>query len=92
MPDDYVIIDTDTGDYLESFDPDVGDPPDKYPTGLAVWTNDIDSAMKFATNVAAIRCWQTPSTTCPLRPDGKPNRPLSVFSVLIESASSRSAS
>jgi hypothetical protein len=81
----YVIVDVQSGQYLEHYDPDVvpADPTDPR-TGLAEWTRDVGRAMKFATNAAALRCWQATSTVRPLRPDGKPNRPLSAFTVLIE--------
>jgi hypothetical protein len=35
-----------------------------------------------------MQCWQQTSTRTPLRPDGKPNRPLSLFSVLVQDAPS----
>lgn len=47
--------------------------------GQAVFTNDVRQAMKFATMQAALAYWQTQSRTVPMRPDGKPNRPLTGY-------------
>jgi hypothetical protein len=64
------------GQYLESFDVEAHDG-----RGTATWTLDVGSAMKFEDLVSAIEAWQTQSRLRPLREDGRPNRPLTAFSV-----------
>jgi hypothetical protein len=64
------------GQYLQSFDVNAHDG-----MGTAEWTVDVNKAMRFADLVEAIETWQTRSVVRPLRADGKPNRPLTAFSV-----------
>jgi hypothetical protein len=52
-----------------------------YPTGAATVTNNPDAAMQFADEGAALAYVKQVPATCPLRPDGKPNRPLTAFHV-----------
>ena len=40
--------------------------------------------MKFADMSEAFECWKRQSTVCPLRADGKPNRPLTAFSITFD--------
>src|SRR5688572_16043371 len=63
------------GDYLEFADPDANNG-----MGDDRWTDDINKAKKFATFQAATECWQMQSTVQPIRPDGRPNRPLTAWS------------
>ena len=49
------------------------------------FTNKLDDAMKFADFMMAYDFWQTQSLRRPFRSNGKPNRPLTAFNVLIES-------
>lgn len=51
--------------------------------GEVLWTVERDKAMRFDTPGAAFAYWKTPSQSVPLRPDGKPNRPLSAFTIEI---------
>lgn len=67
------------GQYLKSFDPD-GDPE----RGLSVWTPDIQQAQRFKTAGEAFRFWKQVRKSEPVRPDGKPNRPLTAFNVMFE--------
>jgi hypothetical protein len=46
-------------------------------------TAEIAEAMIFPTAAEAMRFWQQQSAAVPLRPDGKPNRPLSAYTVEI---------
>lgn len=62
--------------FLAEYDADV----DAY-RGRVVLTNDINKAMRFADFQDMMACWQRVSKTVPLRPDGRPNRPLSAFSI-----------
>jgi hypothetical protein len=64
------------GQYLESFDVEAHDG-----RGTATWTLDPGSAMQFDSLPAAIEAWQTVSRRRPVRPDGRPNRPLTAFHV-----------
>lgn len=51
--------------------------------GEVFWTVEADKAMRFDSPGAAVAYWKTQSATVPLRPDGKPNRPLSAFIIEI---------
>ena len=52
-----------------------------YPTGVVEVTQDIDKAHLFASMEEAMETWRRQSKAVPLRPDGKPNRPLTAFTV-----------
>ena len=64
------------GAYLASYDPE-GDGGN----GIAMWTRDPAEAITFATGDAATACYRAVPFNRPLRPDGKPNRPLTMFTV-----------
>jgi hypothetical protein len=65
-----------TGQYLRSFDVDaLGG------RGFIDLCDDIAEAMTFATPAEVFETWRTQSTVCPLRDDGKPNCPLTAFSL-----------
>lgn len=49
--------------------------------GFIETTGNIAKAIHFPDARAAMECWRTVSTTHPRRPDGKPNRPLTAFTV-----------
>lgn len=70
-------------EWLYAFDPDGGDWNVAYPTGHMESGVDSNKAMRFDTRAEAIALWKKTSTRTPLRPDGKPNRPLSAFTVEI---------
>jgi hypothetical protein len=65
------------GDYLEWSDPDAKDG-----FGDDRWTPDLAKAKKFATFTDAMECWKAQSRIRPIRDDGKPNRPLTAYSVM----------
>lgn len=69
--------------YLRSFDPYFQDN-----LGLGVGkirlTSELSEALVFEKAADAIRFWQQVSPTVPVRPDGKPNRPLTAFSAILE--------
>lgn len=50
-------------------------------SGLSDWTFDPNEAMKFRTMTLAIQMWRAILPTDPVRADGKPNRPLTAFTV-----------
>lgn len=68
------------GDYLEWFDVNA-----KKGFGDDRWTDEVKKAMKFETFMDAATAWKTQSKKRPFRDDGKPNRPLTAYSVTIES-------
>lgn len=65
--------------YLQSFDPDAHDG-----RGDAELTDDLAAAMRFENAVEAMRLWQTQSTVQPTRLDGKPNKPLTAFTIEVK--------
>jgi len=67
------------GQYLKSYDPNAHGG-----RGTAEWTVDIAKAMVFPNPTALLRFWKQISKVQPIRPDGKPNRPLTAFSILVE--------
>jgi hypothetical protein len=67
------------GDYVMSFDPDANDG-----RGELLTTPSLDQALKFDDQAGALRFYRQASTVHPLRDDGKPNRPLTAFTVTIE--------
>lgn len=64
------------GSYLASYSPEGANG-----NGVAEWTRDPAEAMTFATAQAGTACYRAGPYNRPLRPDGKPNRPLTVFTV-----------
>jgi hypothetical protein len=64
------------GSYLARYDPEAAEG-----NGAAEWTPDAARAMTFATAEAAVSCYRAVPLNRPLRPDGKPNRPLTMFTV-----------
>jgi hypothetical protein len=64
------------GEYLASFDPEAGDG-----WGEAVFTRDVAKALRFPDFPAAYAFLGTRPTRRPVRPDGKPNRPLTAFTM-----------
>lgn len=53
--------------------------PDGYK--VATFTNDSSKAIRFETMQAVLDTWKMASRTIPLRPDGRPNRPLSAYTI-----------
>jgi hypothetical protein len=66
--------------YVKSFDP-TWRHPSGYPTGSVATTDDLAEAMVFETSADAIAFWRQEDPEVPLRPDGRPNRPLTAFTV-----------
>jgi len=67
------------GAWLRSYDPEAYGG-----RGIADWTVDPAKAMRFKTGSEAMVLYTTRSRTRPSRPDGKPNRPLTAFTVSVE--------
>lgn len=64
------------GPYLQSSNPDAN-----WGRGDETWTDELSEAKRFATFMDAMDCWKAQSTVRPIRPDGRPNRPLTAYSV-----------
>jgi hypothetical protein len=67
------------GQYLEWSDPNANDG-----FGDDRWTDDLAKAKKFGSFAEALECWKAESTIRPLRDDGRPNRPMTAYSVMPE--------
>ena len=70
--------------YLRSFGPEAAVVAGAYPTGEATFTAEVADALRFASRSEAFDFWRQLSKTCPRRPDGQPNRPLTAFSINFE--------
>jgi len=70
-------------EWVTFFDPDGGPDDVEYPTGIVVTSADASKALRFASMEEATAFWRQQSTRTPLRPDGKPNRPLTAYTVTI---------
>ncbi len=86
-----VLADASTGTepiyktWVKSFDPDFQPKGYKGPkTGYIETTVIRSEAMKFETMAIAHQLYMTKSSKVPVRPDGKPNRPMTAFTVVIE--------
>lgn len=66
------------GCYLADYDPEGNDGH-----GVASWTSDPDRALTFATGAEAAACCRAVPRNRPLRPDGRPNRPLMMFTIML---------
>jgi hypothetical protein len=69
------------GRWVKSFDVEAFDG-----RGDVVFTGNPREAMRFADLEAAVSAWKTQSRTRPLRPDGRPNRPLTALSITFDPA------
>lgn len=69
------------GQYLKSYDPEAHGG-----RGDAEFTTDRSRAMVFADVGEALELWKAVPKRRPLREDGKPNRPLTAFSMVTEAA------
>jgi len=69
------------GMYLKTYDPDA-----RNGRGLVTGTHDRDKAMHFPDAAAALACLRQVPRLLPVRPDGKPNRPLTAFHIEIENS------
>jgi hypothetical protein len=49
--------------------------------GRADFTTDLAKAMRFDSARELFDVWTTQSKTCPWRPDGKPNKPLTALTI-----------
>lgn len=65
--------------YLKSYDIEAHDG-----RGSADLTSNKNKAVRFVSLNHAVGVWNTQSKIRPLRPDGKPNKPLTAFTVEVE--------
>lgn len=70
--------------WLAEFDLEAGNGEHPWVRGLATMTDDPSLAMKFGSFQEAAEFWKQQSKTAPLRPDGKKNRPLTVYTIEIK--------
>jgi hypothetical protein len=63
------------GAYLREYRPHEG----KY--GAIVWTHDLARAHHYPSMFEAMAAYRTVNKTEPMRPDGRPNRPLTAFTI-----------
>jgi len=54
--------------------------------GMARLTDNVEEAMVFPSAMAVHAAWTTVPESRPLRPDGKPNRPLTAYTITAERA------
>lgn len=72
------------GQYLVGYQPAFHPPNADYDGGLLVTSPNFLDAQKFDSAIEAVEVWRT-QAPCPchnLRPDGKPNRPLTAYTVM----------
>jgi hypothetical protein len=67
------------GQYLKSYDPEAHDGH-----GDCEWTGDKAEAVVYPSYLAAFEAWRAIPASRPERGDGRPNRPLTTFSVTFE--------
>lgn len=74
------------GQYLKEYDPDRGGTDTQGQAVIAhvVTTPNRDEAMRFTDAAHLHRVWTQVPAADPVRPDGKPNRPLTAFTVSTE--------
>lgn len=70
-----------TGQYLKAYDPEAHGG-----LGHAEWTTDPAEAMTFPGVAEAQDCWTQVPKARPRRGDGRPNRPLTAFSITLTPA------
>jgi len=66
-------------EYLKSYDPEA-----HFGQGSATFTKNKLEALKFQSAAEALALWNAQSETQPMRPDGRPNKPLTAFTISIE--------
>ena len=52
--------------------------------GMVTMSSDRAKAKRFESAKAALEFWKRQSVTRPTRPDGRPNRPMTAYSVQVE--------
>jgi len=70
-------------EWVTRFDPDIHEIGKPFPTGMVESSVDPSKALQFESFAKAHELWVTQSSSVPWRPDGKPNRPMTAFTVEI---------
>lgn len=70
------VFGTSVNAFLKAYDPDANGG-----RGAIAFTSSREDAMHFNGFLEAMECWKQQSTVQPIRLDGKPNRPLTAYSV-----------
>ncbi len=65
--------------WLQSYDPEA-----HTGRGAVLFTNDVSEAITFADQRAAMACYLQVPKNHPVRADGRPNRPLTAYTVMID--------
>jgi hypothetical protein len=73
------------GAFLREYDPEFAGG-----LGVAKWTRDLDEALKFTDVTEIFRLWKLSPKSRPTREDGRPNRPLTAFTIEIQPCQKRS--
>ena len=66
------------GKFVKEYDPSYRLPGEEYDGGLLEVTDDPSEALEFPSAKEALECWRREYG---MRPDGRPNRPLTAFTV-----------
>lgn len=77
-----------SGAYIQSFDPGVSMPGRTYLTGRVEFTKSRAQALHFVTLGDVLDFINQQPEHAPIRPDGKPNRPLTSLTLLVEAVPS----
>lgn len=79
----FVLRVWETGDLVKWYDPDFVPPAPNppYPNGAVDFTRDPAEALTFDSFAHGFEFWRQESTSIPVRPDGRPNRPLTAFGI-----------
>jgi hypothetical protein len=67
------------GQYLVGYDPEYANG-----RGFADWSADLTKARTWPDYATALAYWRQVPRARPTRPDGRPNRPLTSFTVTVE--------
>jgi hypothetical protein len=62
--------------YIQQYDLDYAEG-----RGRAMLTGDVTEAATWGTEIEVIKAWQSISPTLPKRDDGRPNRPLTAYTI-----------
>ncbi len=65
--------------WLKSYDPEAHNG-----RGAVKFTDDVNEAITFADRRAAFACYLQVPKIRPVRDDGKPNRPLTAYTIMID--------
>lgn len=69
------------GKFVQKYDPTFREADGSYEGGILEVCDDPKNAKQFASAAEAMECWRQ---SFGLRPDGKPNSPLTAWSVLVD--------